>query len=53
MGSDPAAFTATEGLPYLRAKDNSMASFGEPPFVVNYFYHEQVKKSARGDLPFR
>ena len=30
-----------------------MAGLGEPPFVVNYFYHEQVKKSARGDLPFR
>ena len=46
-------FTATEGLPYLRAEDNRMADFGEPPIVVNYFYHEQVKKSARGDLPFR
>ena len=30
-----------------------MADFGEPLIVVNYFYHEQVKKSARGDLPFR
>ena len=36
-----------------RAEDNRMADFGEPPIVVNYFYHEQVKKSARGDLPFR
>ena len=40
-------FTATEGLPYLRAEDNRMADFGEPPVVVNYFYHEQVRKSAR------
>ena len=23
------------------------ADFGEPSIVVNYFYHEQVKKSAR------
>ena len=23
------------------------ADFGEPPIVVNYFYHEQVRKSAR------
>ena len=53
MGSDPAAFTATEGLPYLRAKDNCMASFGEPPFVVNYFYHEQVKESVLGNFLFR
>lgn len=28
-------------------EDNRMADFGEPPIVVNYFYHEQVKKSAR------
>ena len=47
------AFAATEGLPYLRAVDDRMADFGKPPIVVNYFYHEQVKKSARGDLPFR
>ena len=40
-------FAATEDLPYLRAEDNRMADFGEPPIVVNYFYHEQVKKSAR------
>ena len=36
-----------------RAKDNCMASFGEPPFVVNYFYHEQVKESVLGDFLFR
>ena len=36
-----------------RAEDSRMAGFGEPPIVVNYFYHEQVKQSARGDLPFR
>ena len=34
-------------------KDNCMADFGEPPIVVNYFYHEQVKESAWGNLPFR
>ena len=40
-------FAAAEGLPYLRAEDNRMADFDEPPIVVNYFYHEQVRKSAR------
>ncbi len=46
------AFAAAEGLPYLRAVDDRMAAFGEPPVVVNYFYHEQVKKSARkGAVP--
>ena len=36
-----------------RAKDNCMASFGEPPFVVNYFYHEQVKESVLRKFLFR
>ena len=36
-----------------RTEDNRMADFGEPPIIVNYFYHEQVKKSARGNLSFR
>ena len=36
-----------------RAKDNCMASFGEPSFVVNYFYHEQVKESVLEDFLFR
>ena len=40
-------FAAAEDLPYLRAVDDRMAAFGEPPVVVNYFYHEQVRKSAR------
>ena len=36
-----------------RAEDDRMASFGEPPFVVNYFYHEQVKESVLGNFLFR
>lgn len=42
-----------EPLPLCTPVAYRMADFGEPPVVVNYFYHEQVKKSARGDLPFR
>ncbi|MCR5176798.1 MAG: radical SAM mobile pair protein B, partial [Anaerovibrio sp.] len=34
-------------MPYIRAEDSQMADFGEPPVMVNYFYHEEVKKSAR------
>ena len=30
-----------------------MADFGEPPIVVNYFYHEQVRKSARQNALWR
>ena len=40
-------YTAHEGMPYLRDNDQSRANFGEPPVVVNYFYHEEVKKSAK------
>ena len=41
------AYTAREGMPYLRDDDSRRAAFGEPPVVVNYFYHEEVKKSAK------
>lgn len=40
-------YTAKEGMPYLRDSDQHRSPFGEPPVVVNYFYHEEVKKSAR------
>ena len=41
------AYTASEGMPYLRDDDLHRSAFGEPPVVVNYFYHEEVKKSAK------
>ena len=34
-------------MPYLRDDDQHRSEFGEPPVVVNYFYHEEVKKSAK------
>ena len=34
-------------MPYLRDNDQHRSAFGEPPVVVNYFYHEEVKKSAK------
>jgi len=40
-------YTAREGMPYLRDDDTRRAPFGSPPVVVNYFYHEEVKKSAK------
>ena len=40
-------YTAREGMPYLRDSDQHRADFGEPPVVVNYFFHEEVKKSAK------
>lgn len=31
-------------MPYLRDDDQNCSAFSEPPVVVNYFYHEKVKK---------
>lgn len=40
-------YTAREDMPYLRDDDRHRSPFGKPPVVVNYFYHEEVKKSAK------
>ena len=32
---------------YVRDDDTRRSAFGEPPVVANYFYHEEVKKSAK------
>lgn len=40
-------YTAQEGMLYLRDNDQHRSEFGQPPVVVNYFYHEEVKKSAK------
>ena len=40
-------FTAKEHLLYVRDDDSRRALFGQPPIVVNYFFHEEVKKSAK------
>lgn len=41
-------FCAEEKLPYLRDDDSVKRPFDEPPVVVNYFFHEEVKKSVKG-----
>ena len=41
------AYTAREGMVYVRDDDSKHSPFGEPPVVANYFFHEQVKKSAK------
>jgi len=35
-------FTAGAEMPYLRDDDQHRAAFGQPPVVVNYFFHEEV-----------
>lgn len=41
------AFTETENLPYVRDDDSQRVAFGEPPIVVNYFFHEEIIPSAK------
>lgn len=41
------AFAAEIGLDYVTNDDQLARDFNAPPVIVNYFYHEQIKKSAR------
>lgn len=45
--SEMRAFCADQGLPYLRDDDSMNRPFDAPPAVVNYFFHEEVKRSAK------
>ena len=36
------AFCEAEGLPYVRNDDSVCSRNGEPPVVVNYFFHEEI-----------
>lgn len=40
-------YSEKNGLQYLRDDDSMKRSFEEPPLIVNYFYHEEVRKSAK------
>ena len=40
-------YTAQQGMLYLRDDDQHRSPFGEPPVVCNYFYHEEITKSAK------
>ena len=40
-------FTTEIGLDYVTNDDSMNRPFDAPPVVVNFFYHEQIKKSAR------
>ena len=41
------SYAAEIGLDYVTNNDSMKRPFDAPPVVVNYFYHEQIKKSAR------
>ena len=41
------AYAAQRGMPYVRDDDRHRSPFGEPPVICNYFYHEEITKSAK------
>ena len=42
-------YTKQPGLEYVTNDDSMTRLFNAPPVVVNYFYHEQIKKLTRKD----
>ena len=49
LDSDLKAFAAELGLDYVTNDDSMKRPFDAPPIIVNYFYHEMIKKNARRD----
>lgn len=47
LNSRLSAFTQEQGLRYMRDDDSFTQPFDAPPTVVNFFYHEEIKKSAK------
>lgn len=43
------AYAARIGLDYVRDDDSMRRPFTAPPIIVNYFYHEEVKRLAKKD----
>ena len=41
------SYAAEIGLDYVTNDDSMKRPFDAPPVVVNFFYHEQIKKSAK------
>lgn len=41
------AFCSEEGLEYVTNDDSMSRPFGDPPIVVNYFFHEKIRKSSK------
>ena len=40
-------YAKESGLDYVTNDDSMKRPFDAPPVIVNFFYHEQIKKSAR------
>ena len=46
LDQDMKAYCRHEGLEYVRNDDSMSRPFDSPPIVVNYFFHEEVKRNA-------
>lgn len=47
MNDRLSAFAQARGLRYVRDDDSFTQPFDAPPTVVNFFYHEEIKNSAK------
>ena len=46
LDAEVRAYAGENGLEYLRSDDTMKRPFAAPPVIVNFFYHEDIKKSA-------
>ena len=47
LDTDLRTFAVEMGLDYLTNDDSMNRSFEDPPIMVNFFYHSEIKKNAR------
>lgn len=47
LDADMRHYCSANSLPYVRNDDTVRSPHGQPPVVVNYFYHEEIIPSAR------
>lgn len=47
LDDDVRAYAAANGLEYMRNDDSIHRPFAAAPVIVNFFYHEEIKKSAK------
>lgn len=47
LDKDLREYAASAGLDYVVDNDKILRPFDSPPLVVNYFYHSQIKRSAK------
>ncbi len=50
LDSRLAVFASEHNLRYVRNEDSFAQPFDAPPTVVNFFYHEEIKKSANNEV---